>query len=57
MAIHKKNDTLLLLNGEGKRKDRKGRSEEKVVGFRSTSLFLASKRKAVTQVGTIEPGG
>ena len=29
-------------------KTRKSRSEEKVVGFSSTSLFLARKRKAVT---------
>ena len=30
----------------------KSRSEEKVVGFTSASLFLARKREAVTQGGT-----
>ena len=36
-----------------KRKDRKSRSEEKVVGFSSVSIFLPRKREAVTR----EPGG
>ena len=41
--------------GGQKRKDRKtmkSRSEEKVVGFSSASLFPARKREAVTQAGT-----
>ena len=40
---------------QGKRKDRKiqkSRSEEKVVGFSSTSLFHTRKQEAVTQGGT-----
>ena len=36
----------------GKRKDRKSRNEEKVVGFSSASLFLARKREVVTRVET-----
>ena len=28
-----------------------------VVGFRSVSIFLARKRKGVSQDGTMEPGG
>ena len=40
------------LGGKGKRKDRetwKSKSEEKVVGFSSGSLFTARKCEAVTQ--------
>ena len=43
-----------------KRKDGKTgkfRSKEKVVGFRSASLFPVRKREAVTQGGTMESGG
>ena len=43
-----------MLGGQGKRKDRKTwkrRSEEKVVGFSSASLFPARKWEAVTQKG------
>ena len=36
------------------RKARKSRSEEKVVGFSSVSLYPARKREAVTQGGTRE---
>ena len=38
------------------RKSQKSRSEEKVVGFSSTYLFLTRKWEAVTQDGTIKPG-
>ena len=41
-----------MLDSQEKRKDKKtwkSRSEKKVVGFSSTSLFLARKWKAVTQ--------
>ena len=44
-----------MAGGEEKKKDRKtwkSRSEEKVVGFSSASLFPARKREAVTQDGT-----
>ena len=47
---------LKSLGGPEKRKDRKSRGEEKVVGFRSASLFPATKLEAVTQGGSIEPG-
>ena len=43
------------MGGQKKRKDkktRKSRSEEKMVGFISTSLFLTRKREAVTKDGT-----
>ena len=46
--------------GHEKRKDRKtqnSRSEEKVVGFNSASLFPPRKREVVTQGETMEPGG
>ena len=39
------------------RKTRKSRSEEKGMGFISASLFPGRKREAVTQGGTVEPGG
>ena len=45
-----------MLGGQEKRKDRKtrkSRSEEKVVGFSSASLFPARKHEAVTLGGTI----
>ena len=45
-----------MLGGQKKRKDRKSqksRSEEKVVGFSSASIFPARKWEAVTQGGTI----
>ena len=35
---------------EGRQKTRKSRSEEKLVGFSSVSLFLKRKREAVTRV-------
>ena len=41
--------------GGGKRKDRKiqkSRSEEKVLGFISASIFPSRKRESVTQSGT-----
>ena len=44
-----------IAGGEEKRKGRKTRkskSEEKMVGFSSASLFPARKREAVTQGGT-----
>ena len=44
-----------IAGGYEKRKDiktRRSRSEEKVVGFSSTSLFPTRKREAVTQNGT-----
>ena len=50
----------ISLGDQEKRKDRKtqkSKSEEKVVGFSSASLFPARKREAVTQDGTMEPGG
>ena len=40
-----------------KRKDRKSRREQKMVGFSAASLFPTRKRKAITKGGTIEPGG
>ena len=43
---------LYHLGGQEKRKDRK-RSEEKVFGFSSASLFPTRKQEAVTQGGTI----
>ena len=46
--------------GGQERKDRKtwkSRSEGKVVGFTSAFLFPIRKREAVTQGGTMEPGG
>ena len=42
---------------EDEMKTRKSRREEKVVGFSSASLFPARKQEAITQGGTIEPGG
>ena len=39
--------------GQEKRKDRKSRSEGKVVGFSSASLFHARKWEAVIQGGTM----
>ena len=45
----------MSLGGQEKRKDRKiwkSRSEEKVVGFSSASLFPRRKWEAVTQGGT-----
>ena len=39
------------------RKTRKCRSEEKVVGFSTASIFPARKREAVTQGGIIGPWG
>ena len=48
-------NVTISLGGEEKRKDRKtwkSRSEEKVVGFSSASLFSAVKWEAVTQGGT-----
>ena len=54
----KRNGFVQLLKKLHKdRKTRKSRSEEKVVGFSSVSLFPAKKREAVTQGGTMEPGG
>ena len=44
-------DTISL-EDQVKRKCRKNRSEEKVVDFRSDSLFPARKREAVIQGGT-----
>ena len=48
-------DTISLRSQEQRkeRKLRKIRSEKKVAGFSSASLFLARKREAVTQAGTI----
>ena len=47
-----------MLGGQEKRKDKtqKSRSEEKVVGFSSASLFPTRKWEAVTQGGTMELG-
>ena len=48
------------MGGQEKWKDKKtqkSRSEEKVVGFRLASLFPVRKWEAVTQGGTMEPGG
>ena len=45
------------LREEERRKTPKNRSEEKVVGFRSASLFPARKQETVTQSGTIQTGG
>ena len=39
------------------RKTRKSRSEAKVEAFCSTFLFPVRKQEAVTQGGTMEPGG
>ena len=50
----------ISLGGQEKRKNkktRKSRSEEKVEGFGSASLFLVRKREVVTQGGTMELGG
>ena len=50
----------ILLGGQEKRKDRKtwkSRSEEKVMGFTSASLFPARKWEGVTKGVTTEPGG
>ena len=45
-------------SGEEERQEsRKSRSEEKVVGFSSASLFPVRKREAVTQGETTESGG
>ena len=38
--------------GKRDKKTRKSKSEEKVVSFRSASLFLARKREALTKVET-----
>ena len=43
----------ISLGSQEKRKDRKSRSEEKVVGFSSASLYPARKLETVTQGGTI----
>ena len=46
----------ILLEGQKQRKDRKtwkSRSEEKVVGFSSASLFPARKQEAVIRGGTM----
>ena len=48
------------MGGKEEKKDRKtreSRSKEKVVGFRSVSLFFPWKWEAVTQGGAIEPEG
>ena len=50
----------ISLGGQEKRNDRKiqkRRSEEKVEGFSSASLFPTMKWEAVTKGGTIERGG
>ena len=52
--------STISLGVQEKRKDRKtqkSRSEEKVVGFSSASLFPARKREAVAQGGSMEPVG
>ena len=49
----------ISLGSQEKRKDRKtrkSRSEEKVLGFSSASVFPARKRDAVTEGGTLKPG-
>ena len=48
---------IISLGGQEKRKTRKNRNEEKVVGFNLASLFPARKREVVTQSVTIETGG
>ena len=48
---------VTFLEDEKEWKSRKSRSEEKVVGFSSASLFPARKREAVAQGGTVESGG
>ena len=48
---------MIYWGGGRKRKDKKtwkSRSEEKVVGLNSASLFPARKRKAIAQGGTIK---
>ena len=47
--------TISLVSQEERkdRKTRRGRSEEKVVGFNLAFLFPARKREVVTQGGTI----
>ena len=40
------------LKEEERQKNTKSRSEEKILGFSSTSLFRASKWEAVTRVET-----
>ena len=49
-----------MLGAQEKRKNRKiwkSRNEEKVVGLSSAFLFTARKLEAVTQGGTMKPGG
>ena len=44
-----------IAGGQERRKDRKSRNEEKVVGFSSASLFQVRKREIVAHGGTMEP--
>ena len=48
-------DQLLNADADGRHEAKEG--QEKVMGFSSVSLIPARKREAVTQGGTMEPGG